>query len=147
MTRFHKFVRLRPGDRTLLVRAMVLVAAIPVALRVLPFPYLFRLLDARRRSSSRALVGRQESAARLAWGVRTAARLLPGASCLTQSLALHRLLVRAGHSSEVHIGVATDPQSGLSAHAWVEHAGSTWLTAPAEAARYTRLLSWGRPQT
>ena len=147
MTPLRTFARLSPDDCALLIRAAFLVAAIRFALWVLPFQYLRRLLlDARLRSPSRARLRPVKSAARLAWGVRAAAHLVPGASCLTQALALHCFLVRAGHPSTVHIGVAREPRSGFRAHAWVEHAGRPWLTAAAETARYTRLASWGRPQ-
>ena len=146
MIQLRKFARLPSRDRALLIRAAFLVAAVRLALRVLPFQYLYSRLDARLRSSSRTPAHPVEPVARLAWSVRTAARLVPGASCLTQSLALHGLLVRARQPSEIHIGVARDLHSGFLAHAWVEHAGRPWLTAPAETDRYTRLVSWGRLQ-
>lgn len=49
---------------------------------------------------------------RLAWFV-------PGATCLTQALALQFVLARTGHASILHIGVRKDAEGTFSAHAWV----------------------------
>jgi hypothetical protein len=78
---------------------------------------------------------------RLVWAVRAASRRVPMASCLTQSLALQFLLIRAGHSSQLHIGVKKDPQTGFQAHAWVESAGCMLLSTPAEVVGYSRMLA------
>ncbi len=47
------------------------------------------------------------------------ARLVPGASCLTQALALQWLLARAGHGCELLVGVRRDDTGRFAAHAWV----------------------------
>jgi len=78
---------------------------------------------------------------RLVWAVRAASRRIPAASCLTQSLALHCLLARAGHRSEIRIGVAKNAEAGFQAHAWVEYAGQPLLSIPEEVERYVRLLT------
>jgi len=59
----------------------------------------------------------------IAGAVRSAARLVPGASCLTQALAARVLLEQGGHSSRLHIGVSRE-HGDFEAHAWVEHDGS-----------------------
>jgi hypothetical protein len=59
------------------------------------------------------------SIGRLGWAVRSAARLVPGASCLTQALAAQFLLSRWGRPSHIRIGVAKDPSGKLLAHAWL----------------------------
>lgn len=59
----------------------------------------------------------------LAWAVAAAARRVPKASCLTQSLALETLLAQAGQAGELRIGVARKPDGAFEAHAWVEHDG------------------------
>jgi hypothetical protein len=119
---------------------VLLVAAIRTALWVVPFPRLQRLLhpNVRPRHSGQPEI----PVNRFAWAVQAAARRIPGASCLTQSLALHWLLVRAGHASEIRIGAAKDAASGFQAHAWVEQGGCTWLSTPSETQRYVALTSW-----
>lgn len=47
------------------------------------------------------------------------ARLVPGASCLTQALALQWLLARAGHRCDLQIGVRRGGDGRFAAHAWV----------------------------
>jgi len=56
---------------------------------------------------------------RVAWGVAAAARLIPGASCLTQALAGQYLLARQGNASKIRIGVERDTGAQLKAHAWL----------------------------
>lgn len=56
---------------------------------------------------------------RIAWSTRNMARLVPGASCLTQGLALQALLHRRGVASDLKLGVRRDGPDGLAAHAWV----------------------------
>jgi len=73
--------------------------------------------------------------------VRRASRLVPGATCLAQALALRRLLVRHGHASTVQIGVTT--AGGLfAAHAWVESEGVALLCGADDLDRYAPLLTW-----
>ena len=78
---------------------------------------------------------------RLVWAVQAASRRIPMASCLTQSLALQSLLTRSGRSSQLHLGVKKDQQTGFQAHAWVEYAGCTLLSTPSEVAEYEHLVS------
>ncbi len=68
---------------------------------------------------------RQEAMARrMGLAVRRAARFTPwNSNCLTQALAMQRLLLRRGISGRLYLGVKKHPQApdkpGLSAHAWV----------------------------
>jgi hypothetical protein len=52
--------------------------------------------------------------------IRSAARLVPRASCLTQALAGQLLLASNGIRSDLRIGVCRSDPGGLAAHAWVE---------------------------
>lgn len=92
-------------------------------------PYATVRADLRRRhlpsefrasSGERTLAGDPRA---LAWAVRAAARRVPRASCLTQSLALEALLAQAGHRSTLRIGVARKNDGTFEAHAWVESEG------------------------
>ena len=91
------------------------------------------------------LIDDRSSVESLEWAVRTARRMVPLATCLTQALALHHLLARAGYESSIHIGVAKTAGRGFEAHAWVEHAGVTLLSSPSEVAHYSRLLALRAP--
>lgn len=51
--------------------------------------------------------------------VKVQARLVPGATCLTQAITLHRLLHDFGHDSTIRVGVKAEEKSSLKAHAWV----------------------------
>lgn len=104
------------------MRAVAVVAAVRLALWLLPFRAVRGML---RSLHSRSVVSARLAAIpvrRLAWAVQAAAKRIPGASCLTQALALQHLLACAGQSSQVRIGVAKSA-SGLESHAWLESRG------------------------
>jgi len=110
-----RVLRLPPADRRLRVEAFVLVAIAHVAVRVLSFATVRRLVAwAARPASARPPV--RPAAVRRA--VEAAARALPGSTCLMTGLAAHVLLARGGRPSRLSIGIA--PESKLRAHAWVE---------------------------
>jgi hypothetical protein len=136
MNRLRKFARLDASERALVLGAACLVAAVRLGLWLLPFRMLTRILRVR---SLPAGSGSRFSPARLAWAVRAVSRPIPGATCLTQALALHYLLTRAGHTSRVQIGVTRDTAGGFQAHAWVEHDSGTLLNTAPEVAHYSRL--------
>ena len=121
ITRSLEFALLPASDRWLLVRAFVLVAAVRVALWILPFQWVTQLTESCRPVSPKLAA---IPVNRLSWAVQAAARRIPGASCLTQALALARLLARAGHCAALRIGVAKDAARGFEAHAWVECGGT-----------------------
>jgi hypothetical protein len=54
---------------------------------------------------------------------------VPGASCLTQAMALQYLLARAGHASELFVGVRQDEAGAFQAHAWLACNARTVLGA------------------
>ena len=66
----------------------------------------------------------------MAWAVRRGARLVPGASCLTQAAAMQAMLARQSISSTVHLGVLNKDGGELRSHAWLEVAGRTTLGGP-----------------
>jgi hypothetical protein len=93
---------------------------------------LFVLRGAPRQPSPREL-------GRVAWGVRAAARLIPGASCLTQALAGQYLLGRSGVPSIVRIGVRRGDNASFAAHAWLISEGAVLLGAVDDPLRFTPL--------
>jgi hypothetical protein len=124
MNQLQRFAALPSGERRLLARAGLAVAAVRVALWLLPFRWLCE-----RASAAPAALRRpgELPARKLAWAVDVVARRIPGASCLTQALALQWLLVRQGERSRIHVGVSRSDPRGLHSHAWVEVGGEVLI--------------------
>lgn len=140
MNSLRTLVKLQADERALALRTLVLVAGIRVGLWVLPVQRLQRVAGSMTSRKYLAInVSSDTPILRLVWAVRAASRRIPAATCLTQSLALHYLLTRAGRRSEIRIGVAKDAEAGFLAHAWVEYDGQPLLSGPEEVARYTRM--------
>lgn len=53
------------------------------------------------------------------WCVKHCSRIVPGATCLTQALAVHYLRARAGHPTRIRIGVRKRDDGRIAAHAWL----------------------------
>ena len=92
--------------------------------------------DAGWPAGERGLAGEPRA---LAWAVRAAARRVPRASCLTQSLALEALLVQAGHPAALRIGVARKDDGAFEAHAWVESEGRVLIGRLSDLERFAPL--------
>ena len=91
MIRLRNFLARTPAERRLFLRALLMLPVLHAALWV-SSPNKLRDHLAHRRP------GRTEgaSANQIGWAVRTAARYVPGSTCLVQALAASALLVRAG---------------------------------------------------
>lgn len=126
------FLGLPAADRRLLLRALATIVRVRVLLRLQPVDRLRAW--AQQKKPGHAPPGQ------LAWAVRTAARRVPGATCLVQALALQRLLSQQGHASELHIGVARHDQS-FEAHAWLTHHGEILIGADRHE-DFTPLVAW-----
>jgi hypothetical protein len=138
LNRLNRIVQLPPTDRRLLMRAAAAVIAARLVLWFLPLSHIrrrARLESPRHRSESPVDVRR------VAWAVRATARRIPRATCLTQALALQRLLAREGRASEIRIGVAKGDVRGFESHAWVQCAGHVILGGEPELDRYCVLLT------
>jgi hypothetical protein len=108
----------RPGaDFGMFLRALPYVVAVRIALWTVPSPRLLRWVQ-RRVDAAPAPARSDALVTRIGWAVRAASRRVPGASCLTQALAVQLILARRGMSSELKLGVAID-EEGFQAHAWV----------------------------
>jgi hypothetical protein len=141
LTSLGRFAGLPSSDRGLLLRIGLLVAVVRVVLWTRPWPSALRLARALPFSRFYFPRSRQPSADRLAWAVRHSSRLVPAATCLTQSLALQCALTAAGLPSRVEIGVAKSASGEFQSHAWVEHDGHALLSTPTEIQGYSRLLT------
>jgi hypothetical protein len=96
------------------------------------------LRGARRMSRLVARAVGAADAARTPWAVRAASRRVPGATCLTQALALQALLERAGRRCRVEIGVAKN--ESFEAHAWLV-CGNDVLIGGAGTAKFQSVVS------
>ena len=139
MKSLRQFADLTARDRRLLLHASVLVAGIRLILWTVPFRFA-RGLVSWRTPVSPALT--QIRVNRLSWSVQAAAKRIPGASCLTQAVALHRLMARAGHTTDLRIGVAKDGASGFASHAWLEYKGEILIGDDGELDRYAPILAY-----
>jgi hypothetical protein len=141
MKRLRRFLRLPPNERWLLIKAALLLEAIKLAMRLIPFKVLRRLADRAGRTFVRRRSGTNLPAQAVAWAVDTISRNTPGEkTCLTQALAAQVLLTRRGYSSLLHIGVVKDENGELLAHAWVECQNEI-IVGGHELERYTPLTS------
>jgi hypothetical protein len=140
VNRFCQFAGLPPQERWLLLRAAGLVAAVRLALFLLPFPLVRRAVARAGESSHPQLANIRPR--RLSWAVQASARRIPKATCLTQALALQALLAQAGRHGDLHIGVAHDTSRVFEAHAWVEYEGEILIGDNGELARYAPIASF-----
>jgi hypothetical protein len=137
VNRLSAFLALPGSDRLLLVKAAATLVAVRCALHLVSIE--------RLRSWAGHLREANRPVDRIIWSVRTAARRVPGATCLSSALTLQRLLSSAGHPSQVHIGVARDA-SGFMAHAWLVHDGVV-VIGEEEHERYAHLTAWDARKT
>jgi hypothetical protein len=136
MKLLRKFQSLSPGERSLLLRTVLVVAFLRTALCWLSF---VRLKNYLARRASRHPISQDIPVARLVWAVRTTAAYIPRATCLTQVLAAKYQLERSGRRGHIHLGVTKENDRFL-AHAWLECEGETVLGGGG-ADRYERLIA------
>lgn len=126
-------------EATLLVQALGTILRVRLHLRRGTHHALRRLIEAHPLppQSAHSEIPRADLA-EIAWSVRNAARLVPGATCLTQASAGQLLLARRGHASTVRLSVPTQSETPgiLAPHAWLIR-GQTIILG-GTAADYTR---------
>jgi hypothetical protein len=113
------------SERRLLFVGGVVVACVRILLWILPFKRVVWLVEQTALQSARAAPVRllEGTNVHIAWGVTTAARYVPRATCLTQALAAQWLFAWFGHPTLLRIGVAKGSGKPLRAHAWLESEG------------------------
>lgn len=121
-------------DLFLLLQTGLLLAVTQVALRLLPFRVVRRLLI----PQSRGRPG--PSIPQIVRAVRVTGRCLPGCTCLPRALVAHFLLARAGEHPVLRIGLATDERGHLKGHAWVECRGRVVIGGARSSLEFTALL-------
>ncbi len=135
MRSIRRFASLNSDDRALLLSAALLLTFSRLCLWILPWRSTIRTLRWLPVPRKARFSPRQA-----AWAVDCASRVIPGIACLTQALALHHMLSRAGHDSRIQLGVA-NRTGRFEAHAWVEHGNEPLLNSASELRRYARLAT------
>jgi hypothetical protein len=136
---FQRLAALSAQERLCLLRAAIVVMTVRLALLVLPFRRVHAFMAVQRLESQRP--GRAP-ARQWAWAVGVVARRIPGASCLTQALALQWLLAREGQAAIIHLGVAKQAAAGFEAHAWLESGGEILIGGDESLDRYSPILTF-----
>lgn len=147
MKHLRKFLSLMPGERHLLVSAVLLLGVIRLGLWLLPFQTWRRLLVSSTEKTPELKTAEQASLNRVVWAVTVASRYMPGVKCLARALATKVLLAHQGYISELRIGVAKTEEGQLQAHAWVESEGRIVIGGLRDLSCYTPLplQERGRP--
>ena len=144
MKPLHRFLDLSFPDRTLILHALFLVAVVRIALWLVPFRILYRLLEkvAPCRGCIWDLKGIDQETARIAWAVTAVSRFVPEATCLTQALAVQAFLQRRRLPARLRIGVCKGDGTRFAAHAWVESRGRVVVGGP-DVEHFVPLLTLG----
>jgi len=136
MKRLRKFLSLTPRERILLINALLLLGAIRLGLKLLPYQTLRRLLERMAQPIGKLQGAEKASVDKVAWVVMVASHYIPGARCLAQALATQVLLERRGYPTQLRIGFTRGKGGQMSAHAWVESEGRVAIGGAGNMARY-----------
>lgn len=127
MTVLVRWLRLDPGQRLLLLRAVAALCTASLRIRLVPFPKIAASLGTMQppQSDAAAATAQQAERARsIRWAVGAAARRLPfECACLAQALAAHRLACADGLAPTLHMGAQRGQQGRGETHAWLSAAG------------------------
>lgn len=118
--RLKKFLSLEPEDQRILAYALCLVVFARLILWLVPFAMVQRRLSAH---ITRRNIPPRHDREYFMKSIERSAKLVPGATCLTQSLAARLLLARAGFDATLRFGVRRNATGDFEAHAWVESGG------------------------
>jgi hypothetical protein len=102
-------------DRVImLIEAVVTVTTCTILAKLLSYRQIAKLV-----STSAHMTAPVFSANSVRGVVERASRAIPGATCVPQALAAHRMLARRGYTSKIVIGVERNQLNKVAAHAWV----------------------------
>jgi hypothetical protein len=113
MRRSLKFLKLSKSDQLLFLSCFFVVAKFRIGLSIVGYTRLSRKTAKRQRN------GLSRTPENIIWGVRSAARFVPYASCLTQAISAQYLCARSGVETSIRIGVVPTGGQRFSAHAWL----------------------------
>ena len=141
MKKLRKFLRLPSADRRLLVKSTLLLGAVRLGLRLLPFQTSQRLLARMMPPTAELQEVDQAAIDQVVWAVTVASRYVPAATCLAQAMAAQVLLSHRGHPTRLRIGVARSDDGQFQAHAWVECQGRVVIGGTNNLSSFSRLPS------
>ncbi len=118
-----KFLNLTSEERRLLIKATFWVAALRLALWLLPYGWLRNFMAKNGKVPEGSRQGSQDRIEPVTRSVRAAGRYVPRATCLIQALAAPGLLRREGLATNLRLGVAKNRDHNFLAHAWLEYEG------------------------
>ena len=119
LERLRRYVRLIRRHHRSLVYAFFVLARIRIGLSLGSYRSVQQWIE--RSTSDRGPRDIPVNVA--AWSVANAARIVPGALCLAQALAVRYILLRANRACVIRIGVKSDEEKAFGAHAWVLYEG------------------------
>lgn len=108
------------GDAWLLARAWALLAAVRIALTLMPYSRVSTAVAVLSRAPRVHPPDPAIPPARIAWAVTRASRLVPAATCLSQAMTARILLERRGYPTTLRLGARPLPGGGIEAHAWLQ---------------------------
>jgi hypothetical protein len=121
MRRLHKFIFLPARRKLLLFQATLMLGGVRIALSLLAFRTLRRLLSHLADFGSAKQVPPKSEIYDIVWALGTAGRTFPAiGTCLSQALAGYAWLGSKGYSTDLRIGVNHDSGGKFSAHAWLQ---------------------------
>jgi hypothetical protein len=123
MNRLSKFFKSPLAEKVLLVEAFLLVAAVGLVLRLVPFRFLKKSLSKRLSAKIEEAPADWLQINKIVRSVKLSSRFVPFATCLAQSLAALLLIKLKGQHSVLKIGVTKDEKQHFKAHAWLETNG------------------------
>jgi hypothetical protein len=134
-----KFVRLPRARQALTIKAFALLLLTWLAMRLLRFRTVRRLLDHLGQPVPRLVRGNRSPAREIGWTVAAAGRLLPFVTCLPRALTVEVLLARRGLAAQLYFGVVRDANADLQAHAWVGSQDEVVIGEVVDLARFSPL--------
>jgi hypothetical protein len=135
----HQFLLLSSTERRLLAETTLLLMVIRLALSLLPFQTLRRILTRVTKAPVELREADRLPVDRLAWVVMKASEHVPKSTCLSQALTAQVLLARHKHPAHLRVGFARGEGGRLQGHAWLESQGRV-VVGGGELFRYVRLL-------
>ena len=141
MRKLLNFLALPYQRKKLLIKTLFSVLLIRLGLWILPYRLLTKWLDSLGSSVNVSEKNDWKLIKEVSHTVKSCAKYVPFASCLTQALATQTLLKVFGQGSTLKFGVDKDQNEKLIAHAWIEIDGKIIIGGSPELNRYTVLNS------
>lgn len=138
------FARRPFSDKWLVVQATFVLGASRLAIRLLPYSRLERIMGERSTESAATVTPTElQRARRVAWAIRRVSSHTPWKSnCFPQALTAKILLRRRGIESTLYLGAAfKSGGEGLRAHAW-SRCGRFYLTGGNSASQFGAVISY-----